>query len=228
MAATKMVTLPVYNRTGQEVGTYEIDPAALAPSINKQLLHDVVVMYQSNLRQGNAKTKSRGEVAGTTRKMYRQKGTGNARAGSRRSGIRRGGGHIFAKRPRNWVYHLPRKAVQLATRMALAAKIRDQQVVVIDELSLAAPKTQEMAAILRALQCDRVSLLVTTAAYDRNVYYSARNINRVTVSPVADLNALSVLRPRKMLVTRSALDAIQRRAGGEVAASHAAGPAAKG
>src|SRR5260221_8686699 len=149
-----MASLTVYNRAGKEVGKYEIDPAELAPRINKQLLHDVVVMYQSNLRLGSAKTKSRAEVAGSTKKMYRQKGTGNARAGSRRSGIRRGGGHIFAKRPRDWTYRLPRKAVQLATRMALASKIRDGQLVVIDELSFAVPKTKEMSGILRALKCD--------------------------------------------------------------------------
>ena len=94
-----MASLTVYNRAGKEVGKYEIDPAELAPRINKQLLHDVVVMYQSNLRLGTAKTKSRGEVAGSTKKMYRQKGTGNARAGSRRSGIRRGGGHILPSGP---------------------------------------------------------------------------------------------------------------------------------
>ena len=112
-------------------------------------------MYQSNLRLGTAKTKSRGEVAGSTKKMYRQKGTGNARAGSRRSGIRRGGGHIFAKRPRDWTYRLPRKAVQLATRMALAAKLRDDEVTLIDELAFDAPKTKDMAAILKALKLDR-------------------------------------------------------------------------
>src|SRR3954447_12528996 len=138
-----MASLTVYNRAGKEVGTYDIEPTDLAPRINKQLLHDVVVMYQSNLRLGCAKTKSRGEVAGSTKKMYRQKGTGNARAGSRRSGIRRRGGHIFAKRPRDWSFRLPRKAVQLATRMALASKLRDQQVVLIDELAMAAPKTKE-------------------------------------------------------------------------------------
>ncbi|MEX0711177.1 MAG: 50S ribosomal protein L4 [Pirellulales bacterium] len=207
-----MTKLPIYNRTGQEIGSYEIDPAELAGRINKQLLHDVVVMYQSNLRLGTARTRSRGEVAGTTKKMYRQKGTGNARAGSRRSGIRRGGGHIFAKRPRDWVYRLPRKAVQLATRMALASKIRDEQMVVIDELSFPAPKTSEMAAILRALGCDKTSVLVTTADHDANVYKSARNIDQVVVAPVAELNALSVLSPRKMLVTRAALDAIRDRA----------------
>ena len=206
-----MAVLPIYNRTGQQVGSYDIDVAALAPRINKQLLHDVVVMYQSNLRLGTAKSKSRGEVAGTTKKMYRQKGTGNARAGSRRSGIRRGGGHIFAKRPRDWTYRLPRKAVQLATRMAVASKIRDEQVVVIDDLAFAAPKTKDMAAILRALKCDGVSLLVATAGHDVNVYKSARNIAGVTVSPVSGLNALSVLTPRRLLVTKAALDALRQR-----------------
>ena len=109
-----MASLTVYDRTGKGVGTYEIDPTDLAPRISKQLLHDAVVMYQSNLRLGTAQTKTRGMVAGTTKKMYRQKGTGNARAGSRRSGIRRGSGHIFAKRPRDWTFRLPRKALQLA------------------------------------------------------------------------------------------------------------------
>jgi large subunit ribosomal protein L4 len=89
-----MVSLPIYDKSGAEVGKYEIDPAKIAPKINKQLLHDVVVMYQANLRQGTHKTKDRSEVAGTSKKMYRQKGTGNARAGSRRSPLRRGGGEI--------------------------------------------------------------------------------------------------------------------------------------
>jgi large subunit ribosomal protein L4 len=207
-----MATLPVFNRSGKEVGTYDFDLALLAPHINKQLLHDVVVMYQSNQRLGTAKTKSRGEVAGSTKKMYRQKGTGNARAGSRRSGVRRGGGHIFAKRPRDWTYRMPRKAVQLATRMAIASKFRDEQVVVIDELGFQAPKTRDMAGILQALNCHRMSVLVATADHDMNVYKSARNIAQVTVSPVANLNAWSVLTPRKLLLTRAALDAIKQRA----------------
>jgi large subunit ribosomal protein L4 len=211
-----MASLTVYNRTGKEVGKYEIDLAELAPRINKQLLHDVVVMYQSNLRLGTAKTKSRGEVAGTTKKMYRQKGTGNARAGSRRSGIRRGGGHIFAKRPRDWTYRLPRKAVQLATRMALAAKLRDDEVTLIDELAFDTPKTKDMAAILKALKLHGNSLLVATAKHDLNVFKSARNIDRVTVSPVSDLNALNLLSPRRVLITKAALDAVRARAGKHV------------
>lgn len=209
-----MTTLPVYDRSGAEVGSYEIDPAAIAPRISKQLLHDVVVMYQANLRQGSAKTKSRAEVRGTTRKMYRQKGTGNARAGSRRANIRRGGGHTFAKRPRDYTYRLPRKAVQVATRMAIASKLKNEQVVVIDDLSFEVPATKEMAAILKSLGLAEVSTLVTTADHDANVYKSARNINKVTVSPVSGLNALSILAPRRMLVTKAALDSIKEKAAG--------------
>ena len=207
-----MVSLPVYDRTGAEVDTYEIDPADLAPRISKQLLHDVVVMYQSNERQGSAKNKNRAEVSGTTQKMYRQKGTGNARAGSRRSGIRRGGGRIFAKRPRNWSYRLPKKAVRLATRMAMAARIADQEVTLIDELSFEQPRTKDMAVILKALAIDGTSLLVAVADYDVNVYKSIRNLADVLVVPVAELNALSLLRPRRLLMTTAALDAFCRKA----------------
>ena len=203
-----MTSLPIYNKSGVEVGRYEIDPAKIAPRISKQLLHDVVVMYQASARQGTHKTKGRGEVAGTTKKMYRQKGTGNARAGSRRSGLRRGGGHIFALSNRDYSYRLPKKAVQSATRMAIAKRIASEDLIIIDELSFAGPKTKEMATILKALKLTGTSTLVTTAALDQNVYKSARNIDRVTVAPVAELNALAVLTPRKMLVTKAALDAI--------------------
>ena len=205
-----MVSLPIYNKSGKEVGTYDIDPAQIAPKISQQLLHDVVVMYQANKRIGTHKTKTRGEVRGTTKKMYRQKGTGNARAGSRRSPLRRGGGHIFALRNRDYSYRLPKKAVQTATRMALAKKIKSEDIVVIDELSFTEPKTKEMAGILKALSLTG-STLVATAAADANVFKSARNIDRVTVLPVAELNALAVLTPRKILVTKAALDAIKER-----------------
>ncbi len=206
-----MVSLPIYNKSGAEVGKYDIDPAQIAPRISQQLLHDVVVMYQANKRLGTHKTKGRGEVRGTTKKMYRQKGTGNARAGSRRSPLRRGGGHTFALKNRDYSYRLPKKAVQTATRMALAKKIAAQDIVVIDELSFTEPKTKEMAGILKALSLTGKSTLVATAALDANVYRSARNIDRVSVLPVAELNALAVLTPRKILVTKAALDAIKER-----------------
>jgi large subunit ribosomal protein L4 len=222
-----MVSLPVFNKSGKEVGKYDIDPAALAPKVSQQLLHDVVVMYQANQRLGTHKSKTRGEVRGTTKKMYRQKGTGNARAGSRRSPLRRGGGHIFALRNRDYSYRLPRKAIQSATRMAIVKKIESQDLVVIDDLSFKAPKTKEMAGVLKALKLDGKSTLVTTAPSDANAYMSARNIDKVTVLPVAELNALAILTPKKLLVTKAALDAIKERsvAGGGLRGAKAVKPA---
>ena len=207
-----MASLPVYDKTGKEVGQYEIDPADIASSINKQLLHDVVVMYQANRRHGSHQTKTRAEVAGSTKKLYRQKGTGNARAGSRRSNIRRGGGHGFAKRNRDYSYRLPRKAVQLATRMAMAGKIKDEQVFVLDDLSMESPQTREIAGLLKALDLHGKSALITTAENDTAVYKSARNIQRVEVARVCDLNALAILRPYRVLITRDALDAFKENA----------------
>ncbi len=213
-----MASLTVFNRDGKEVGKYDVDPTEIAPRINKQLLHDAVVMYQANQRQGSHRTKSRAEVSGSTKKMYRQKGTGNARAGHRRSGVRRGGGHIFALRPRDFSYRLPRKALNLATRMAVASKIADGEVVLIDELSFSEPRTKDMAGILAALELTGDSTLVATDGYDVNVYKSARNIDRVSVSPVAELNALTVLGPKRVLMTTAALDAFRGKATAESAA----------
>jgi large subunit ribosomal protein L4 len=204
-----MPKLTIYDRKGKKVGTYNVEPTDFAPRINKQLLHDAVVMYQANLRQGSHQTKSRGMVAGSTKKMYRQKGTGNARAGHKRSGIRRGGGHIHRIHNRDYSYRLPRKALQQATRMALAAKVRDDELLVIDDLAFSEPKTKDMVAVLRHLDVPQgQSLLVTTAKYDANVYRSARNIAGVSVSPAAELNALGVLSSRRVLVTKAALDAL--------------------
>lgn len=208
-----MVKLPVLDQSGAKVGEYDIDPNAIAPKINKQLLHDVVVMYLANLRQGSNKTKSRGEVSGSTKKMYKQKGTGNARMGSKRTPQRRGGGHASSRQPRSYYYRLNRKAVQAATRMAIASKLLSGQVVVVDRLSFEAPKTKQMAATLKAIGVDRgTTATLATAELDRNVYRSGRNIPGVSVSPVADLNALSVLQPRKLVVTREALDWLKARA----------------
>jgi len=207
-----MASFTVYDRAGKSVGTYEIASTDLAPRINKQLLHDAVVMYQANERQGTHRTKTRGEVAGSTKKMYRQKGTGNARAGSRRSGIRRGGGHILAIRPRDYSYRLPRKALQLATRMALASKIEDQELVIIDQLNFSQPSTKEMAGILNALGIGGTTTLIATTGYDQNTYKSARNIQGVEVTAISDLNALTVLKPHRVLVTREALDQLRHKA----------------
>src|SRR5690606_12239633 len=153
----------------------------------------VVVMYEANLRQGSHCAKTRGQVSGSTKKMYRQKGTGNARAGSKRTNVRRGGGVARTIKPRDYSYRLPKKAIKLATRMAIASKIADNEVVVVDALNFEAPKTKQVATALKALGLDGLSTLVVLGAPDQSVYLSARNIEGVSVSPVRDLNALSVL-----------------------------------
>jgi large subunit ribosomal protein L4 len=207
-----MASLPVFDSSGKEIGKYEIDPADIAETINRQLLHDVVVMYQANARQGSHKTKSRSEVAGNRKKMYKQKGTGNARAGSRRSNIRRGGGHAFAIRNRDYSYRLPRKAVRLATRMALAGKIQDDQVLVLDGLSMDAPKTSVVANMLKGMGLEGKSTLITTADHSPNVYKSARNVPRVEVLAASDLNALAILKPHRMIIEKAAIDQLKEKA----------------
>jgi len=203
------VNLAVYDISGKKVGSYDIDPAELAPSVSKQLLHDAVIMYQANERQGTMRTKTRGEVAGSTKKLYRQKGTGNARAGGRRSGTRRGGGHIFAKRPRDFGWRMPRKALQTATRMALAARIADDEVKLVDKLPLAAPKTAAAAKFLGAIGLGEHTVLVSPEKHDDNLWKSFRNIDGVSVAPVGDLNAWSILRPRAIVMTTAAIDAFR-------------------
>jgi large subunit ribosomal protein L4 len=207
-----MPKLTVHDAKGKKVGTYNIEPTDFAARINKQLLHDAVVMYQANQRQGSHKTKNRHEVSASTRKLYRQKGTGNARSGDKKSGIRRGGGHMKQIKPRDYSYSLPRKALQLATRMALAAKVRDDAIVLVDRLEFGEPKTRDMAAIIKTLGCGGGTVLVATSEYNANVFKSARNIAGVSVAPAGELNALSVISAKRLLVTTATLDALKAKA----------------
>src|SRR5579871_6376079 len=139
-----MLTLNVYNRQGDAVGTVDVDPTEFGGKVNKQLLHDVVLMYLSNQRAGTHSTLRRGEVAGSTKKLFRQKGTGNARVGTRRTNKRKGGGTAKGPKPRDYEYHLPKQAVRIATRMALLSKFADGEAVILDELNITAPKTKQV------------------------------------------------------------------------------------
>src|SRR3954470_7883868 len=130
------LAVPVYNARGEQTGTVNVDAAEFGGKINKQLLHDVVLMFEANQRAGTHSTLRRGEVAGSTKKLFRQKGTGNARVGTRRTAKRRGGGTAKGPKPRDYEYHLPKKIVRAATRMALLSKLQDQETVVVDDLSV--------------------------------------------------------------------------------------------
>src|SRR5437588_8679241 len=205
-----MVTLNVYNRQGETVGTVDVDPAEFGGKVNKQLLHEVVLMYLANQRAGTHSTLRRGEVAGSTKKLFRQKGTGNARVGPRRTNKRRGGGTAKGPKPRDYEYHLPKQAVRAATRMAILSKLQDQETVVVDELKLPEIKTRQVADILRALNLEGVSCLIGLGAADidedKRVYKSARNLRGVAVTPAKEFNAYDVLKPKRLVLTRAALD----------------------
>src|SRR5436190_5243542 len=155
-----MITIDVVNRQGATVGTMEVDPAEFGGEVNKQLLHEVVLMHLANQRAGTHSTLRRGEVAGSTKKLFRQKGTGNARVGTKRSNKRKGGGTAKGPKPRDYEYHLPKKAVQSATRMAILSKLQDNETVVIDDLKLTEIKTKAVADVLKTLQLTDKTCLI--------------------------------------------------------------------
>jgi large subunit ribosomal protein L4 len=209
-----MIELTVYNTGGQQIDTLHVDESVLGGCVRYALLKQAIVMYHANKRVGTVATKSRGIVAGSTKKVYRQKGTGNARMGTRRTGKRVGGGMIFAKAPRDFSQRMPRKQRMLARDSAVLAKLRSHSVVVVEGLAFEKPRTKDFAGILKNLKIDR-SCLVAVSDYDENVYRSARNIARVDVLPVADLNVADIVNHRQMLFTKDALTSFLDRSGGD-------------
>jgi large subunit ribosomal protein L4 len=202
---TTMIQLAVVNTEGKEVDSLSVDEALLGGDIRFDLLKQAIVMYHANQRQGTASSKSRGMVAGVNKKLFRQKGTGNARAGAKRTNKRVGGGVAFAKRLRDFGKAMPKKQRRLARDSAVLAKLRNEKVLVLDQLSFDAPKTKTFAQMLRNLGVER-SCLVTTKAMDANTYKSARNLTRIQVMPVAELNAGQICNHDKMIFTREALE----------------------
>jgi large subunit ribosomal protein L4 len=204
------IAVPVFDRLGKSAGTIQVDPAEFGGKVSKQLLHDVVLMYQANRRAGTHSTLRRGEVAGSSRKLFKQKGTGNARVGTRRSPKRRGGGTAKGPKPRDYSYSLPKKAIRAATRMAILAKMQDGEVVVVDDFGIDAPKTKEMAGVLKALKLGETTCLIGTAGAQPAIFKSGRNIRGVQVLPAAEFNAYAVLRPKRVVLTKAALEDLRK------------------
>src|SRR6202451_3984015 len=175
------IKVTVHDGPGKSVGTVEFDAEELAPRISKQLLHDVVVMYESNRRVGTVMNRNRAQTEGSTKKLFRQKGTGRARMGTVRTNVRRGGGRAHAKYPVDYHYRLPKKAVRLATRMALLSKFLDEQVTLVSELAIKEAKTKEMAALLKALGLTGKSCLLAVDSHDAKVWGSGGNIPQLWV-----------------------------------------------
>ena len=200
-----MIEVPVFNQAGSKVDTIQVDEAKLGGEVRKSLLKQAIVMYLANKRQGSVRTLARGEVAGSTRKMFRQKGTGNARTGGIRNPIKKGGGHAKQKRPKSWRQAMPQKARRLARNSAILFKLQANDVRVVDTLAVDAPKTKVVAQMYKALGIDR-SCLFALAERNENLEKSARNIDRTKLTTVAKLNAWDILQHRTLLLTRSGLE----------------------
>ena len=202
------IELKTTNLAGEPVGAVSLDEEQCGGKVKVRLLHGAAVMYHNNLRQGSACTKTRAEIAGTTKKLFRQKGTGRARAGTRKSGTRVGGGVIHGPKPRNFVYRMPKKARRAATRSALLGKAKDGELHVVKGLDFDAPKTKSMTALLEAHDLGVETVLIGTEGVKRNVFLSGRNIPGVTVKPAAEINARDLLIHKHVIIEEASLAAI--------------------
>ena len=201
--------VPVYSLAGEVVESISINDEVFAVPFNQAVVHQAMVRQRANARQGTASTKTRSEVSGTSRKMFRQKGTGLARAGSRRSPLRRGGGIVFGPKPRDYRQAMPKKMRQLALKCVLSAKVGDGELMVLEQLKLEEPKTKEMARILATLGVDS-SALIVTAEPEENVVKSARNLVRIRTLPANLLNVVDILSHKRLLITVAAIRMVER------------------
>lgn len=202
----------VYSLSGKKVDKFKLDPDIFNSRINKPLLHEIVLMYQANKRQGNAATKSKGFVRGGGKKPWRQKGTGRARAGSIRSPLWRHGGVIFGPHPRDFGYDVPKKMKNLALVSSLSAKLKDNEITVIEkDPDLKQPRTRDVVKLLSALKAYRNRVLYLYANKNENLIRSCRNIENLTLKTCSDFNTYDVLLNAKVLFSKETHDAIVKR-----------------
>lgn len=201
--------VPVYSLTREVVKHIEISDDVFGVPFNQAVVHQATVRQRANARQGTTNTKTRGEVSGSTRKLYAQKHTGHARAGNIRSPLRRGGGIIFGPKPRNYRQAMPKKMRQLALRCVLSAKAGDGELMILEQLKLDEPKTKEMVRILVALGVDS-SALIATSEPEENVVKSARNLPGVKTIPASLLNVIDLLSYKMLLMTEAAVRKVEQ------------------
>lgn len=203
-----MPKVAVMNIEGQTVGELELSDAVFAAPVNDALMYDMVLLYRANQRQGTSDTKTRGEVAGSTKKPWRQKGTGRARVGTKRSPVWRTGGITFGPHQRDYSYTIPKKSRRAALRSALSAKLRDGELIVLDTLSLNEPKTKLVADALMKLNAEKGALIVA-ADFDNNVYLSARNIPGTAATAARNINVYDVLKYDRVVMTKDAVAKVE-------------------
>ena len=203
-----MATVTMLNMAGQEAGTIELNDAVFGIEPNQNAVHAVVKNILANRRQGTQSAKTRAEVRGGGRKPFRQKGTGRHRQGSSTDPSQIGGGVVFAPKPRSYRYPVNKKVRILAMLSALSAKVQDGEIIVLDEISFAEPKTKEMVKMLDAVKADKKALIVT-AAKDENVVKSAANIKGIRTALVGTMNVYDILNHNSFIVTKEAIEKIE-------------------
>jgi len=203
-----MPKVALYNIKGEQVGEIELKDEVFGVAVNESVMHDAVVNQLANKRLGTQSAQTRAEVSGGGRKPFKQKGTGRARAGSSRSPLWRSGGIIFAPKPRSYSYSIPKKVRRLALRSALSSKVQKGNIIVLDQLAMAEPKTKEFADVLNSLKVTKKALVVTAEA-DTAVVRSARNIPGVTPTHADTLNVYDVLAHEKLIITRDAVSKVE-------------------
>ena len=203
-----MATVTMLNMAGQEAGTIELNDAVFGIEPNQNAVHAVVKNILANRRQGTQSAKTRAEVRGGGRKPFRQKGTGRHRQGSSTDPSQIGGGVVFAPKPRSYRYPVNKKVRRLAMLSALSAKVQDGEIIVLDEISFAEPKTKEMVKMLDAVKADKKALIVT-AAKDENVVKSAANIKGIRTALVGTMNVYDILNHNSFIVTTEAIEKIE-------------------
>ena len=203
-----MIEVPIYDQSGQKVESIQIDENKLGGHVRTNLLKQALVAYHANQRQGTVQTLARGEVAGATRKVFRQKGTGNARTGGIRNPIKKGGGHAKQKRPKDWRLAIPKKARRLARNNAILLKLQSNDVRVLNELKLPEPKTKHMVGVYKALGIDRSCLFALLGNSETNaaIVRSARNLDRTKLTTVDQLNAWDIMNTRTLLMTKAGFE----------------------
>jgi large subunit ribosomal protein L4 len=202
-----MAEIPLYSKEGKSAGTVSVDEKVFGDKVRKKLLHQVVLIHEANQREGNAHTKTRGEVEGSTKKPWPQKHTGMARAGTKRSPIWVKGGIVFGPRKREYRLGLTDSMRRAALDSALLGKIKDKEFSVIEGVHFDKPKTKQMAALMKAIGFKR-RVLLAIPKHDPSIWLSARNLQHLSVCPVKELNAYEVLRHKDLLLTREALDSL--------------------
>jgi len=210
------VQVPVYSMAGEVVKHIDISDDVFALPVNEAVVHQAVVRQLANARQGTASTKTRSEVAGSKQKLFRQKHTGRARAGSIRSPLRRGGGVTFGPKPRSYRQAMPKKMRRLALRCVLSAKAGGKELMVLDEVRLDEPKTKEMVKILAALGIEDSALVATDEPME-NVVKSARNLPGVKTIPANLLNVVDITSHKMLLLTEAAVRQVEQLWGKEAA-----------